>query len=153
MSPAVQQQLTELLNCYPFDLVILTDNGVAGFAQLLGSTIPVLLLKHSVQAHDALDRRRRNGQFHPRWILEERLAQRFEAQTCRASTVVCCLNQQDVDRLTSRYQLSTSVVSIPLGVDLDRFPCRGNCPQTNVIGFTGNLSWGANVDGCPLVLP
>lgn len=157
MSPAVQHQLNELLNRNQFDLIILTENGVAGFGPLLRSTPPVVLLKHSVHANDAIDQRRRNGQFHPRWILEECLARRFEAKTCRAAAVVCCVNPQDAERLISRYKLSIPVVAVPLGVDLNQFPCRGNGPATKVVGFTGNLTWGANVDAvhwlCREVLP
>jgi glycosyltransferase involved in cell wall biosynthesis len=157
MSPAVQHHLKDLLNRYHFDLIILAENIVAGFAPLLRSSSPVLLLKLFVDASEAKDHRMRHGRFHPRWMLEEYLSGRFEANTCRAASMVCCVTQQDVERLISRYRLSTPVVPIPLGVDLNRFPCRGNVPATQVIGFIGGLTWGGNVDAmhwlCREVLP
>jgi glycosyltransferase involved in cell wall biosynthesis len=146
MPPAVLRQVNDLCDRNRYDLIILTENGVAGFAPLVRSTTPVVLLKHSVHAVDAADQRRRKGQSNPRWILEERIVRRFEAKTCRAATVVCCVNQEDAEQLISRYQLSTPVVPIALGVDLNQLPRRGYDPATKVIGFIGNLSWGANAD-------
>jgi polysaccharide biosynthesis protein PslH len=157
MPLAVQRYVSRLLDCERYDLVILTENDVAGFATLLRPTVPVVLLKHSVHAVDASDQRRRKGQRHPRWILEERVVRRFEARTCRAATVVCCVNQADAEQLISRYKLLTPVVTVPLGIDLQRLPCRGYDPATKLIGFIGNLSWGANADAvrwfCREVLP
>jgi glycosyltransferase involved in cell wall biosynthesis len=157
MSPAVRRQVTALLKSNRYNLVVLTENAVAGFASHLRSTAPVLLLKHSVHAVDAADQRRRNGSRQLRWMLVERVVRRFEDRTCPEATVVCCVNQQDAEQLISRYRLSIPVVAIPLGVDLARFPCRGNNPATEVIGFIGNLSWGANADAvqwlCRQVLP
>jgi len=117
----------------------------------------VVLLKHSVHAIDAHDVRSRKGRLHPRWILEERIARRFESGTCRAATVVCCVTREDAVQLISRYGLSNPVEPIPVGVDLTQFPHRGCDPNTKTIGFFGNLTWGANVDAvqwfCREVLP
>src|SRR5579864_396173 len=55
-------------NC---DVVVLTENVVAGYAPILSAYAPTVLFKHSVQAVDARDARRRNGMWHPRWMLEE----------------------------------------------------------------------------------
>src|SRR6202046_297365 len=64
-----------------YDLVVLTENVVAGYAPLICDHTPVVLLKHSVQAVDARDARRRSGMWHPRWILEEWLGGRFGGGT------------------------------------------------------------------------
>jgi glycosyltransferase involved in cell wall biosynthesis len=147
----------DLVNNNGYELIVLTENVVAGFASLLGATAPVLLVKHSVHAVDAADQRRRQGEHHPRWMLEEHIVKRFEAESCRAATVVCCVTREDADQLVQRYRLSNPVEPIPIGVDLSQFPCRGNDPNTKLIGFFGNLTWGANVDAvrwfCHEVLP
>jgi polysaccharide biosynthesis protein PslH len=156
-SSEVRRQLITLIGRYHFDVTVLGENPVAVFAPLLRSFAPVLLLKHSVHAIDARDVRARKGRLHPRWILEERIVRRFEAETCRAATVVCCVTREDAVQLISRYGLSNPVEPIPVGVDLTQFPHRECEPNTETIGFFGNLTWGANVDAaqwfCREVLP
>ena len=129
-----------------YDVVVLTENVVAGYAPLISDHTPVVLLKHSVQAVDARDARRRSGMLHPRWILEEWLVRRFEANTCRASTVTCTVNAEDRAELARRYRLPRSAEITPIGVDLSNFPRREKDPGGQLIGFFGNINWGANVD-------
>jgi glycosyltransferase involved in cell wall biosynthesis len=157
MSRAVQRQIRSLFSSKQHDVIVLTENGLAGFTSLLSCTVPVLLLKHSIHAVDAADERRRNPRRRLRWLLEERIVKRFEARTCRSATLVCCVNQEDADYLSSRYKLTTPAAVVPLGVDPRQFPSRTGDPATKVIGFIGNLSWGANADAarwfCRHVLP
>ena len=129
-----------------YDLVVLTENVVAGYAPLVSDHAPVVLLKHSVQAVDARDARRRSGMWHPRWILEEWLVRRFEASTCHATTVTCTVNAEDRAELARRYRLPRPAEITPIGVDLSRFPSREQDPGGQLIGFFGNITWGANVD-------
>lgn len=129
-----------------YDLVVLTENVVAGYAPLICDHTPVVLLKHSVQAVDARDARRRSGMWHPRWILEEWLVRRFEASTCHAATVTCTVNAEDGAELTRRYRLPRPAEITPIGVDLSHFPSREKDPGGQLIGFFGNITWGANVD-------
>jgi glycosyltransferase involved in cell wall biosynthesis len=130
-------------NC---DVVVLTENVVAGYAPILFAYAPTVLFKHSVQAVDARDARRRNGMWQPRWMLEERMVRRFEARTCHAATVVCTVNAEDAADLARRYQLARPAEIVPIGVDLSQFPSRESDPGGHVIGFFGNISWGANSD-------
>jgi glycosyltransferase involved in cell wall biosynthesis len=130
-------------NC---DVVILTENVVAGYASVLHAHTPTVLFKHSVQAVDARDARRRNGMWHPRWMLEEWMVRRFEARTCHAATLVCTVNAEDAADLARRYGLVRPAEIVPIGVDLSKFPSRESDPGGNVIGFFGNMSWGANSD-------
>ena len=157
LASEIQRRVADLVKEDRYDLVVLPENVVAGFARILFPTVPVLLVKHSVQAVDAADQRRRQGRHHPRSILEERVVKRFEADSCRAATVVCCVTRKDADQLVKRYSLSNPVENIPIGVDLTQFPRRSNDPNTKLIGFFGNLTWGANVDAvrwfCHEVLP
>jgi len=129
-----------------YDIVVLTENVVAGYAPILSTFVPVVLFKHSVQAVDARDARRRNGMWHPRWMLEEWMVTGFEARTCRAATVVCTVNDEDASDLERRYRLVKRPQIVPIGVDLSRFPKRGQDPGGQVIGFFGNMTWGANLD-------
>ena len=129
-----------------YDVVVLTENAVAGYAPTLSTFAPVVLFKHSVQAVDARDTRRRNGMWHPRWMLEEWMVTRFEARTCQAATVVCTVNHEDASDLVQRYRLVRSPQIVPIGVDLSRFPKRERDPGGQVIGFFGNMTWGANLD-------
>jgi glycosyltransferase involved in cell wall biosynthesis len=157
LSSEVRRRIDAMLEEYRYDLVVLAENVVAGFAPFLRSIAPVLLVKHSVHATDAHDLRVRNGPFNPRWIIEELVERRFESETCHAATAVCCVTDQDAAQLVSRYGLSNRVEAIPVGVDLTQFPQRDQDPDTNKIGFFGNLTWGANVDAvqwfCQEVLP
>jgi polysaccharide biosynthesis protein PslH len=129
-----------------YDVVVLTENVVAGYAPLISERAPVVLLKHSVQAVDARDGRRRSGMWHPRWMLEEWLVRRFEARTCRAATVTCTVNAEDRAELGRRYRLGRPAEITPIGVDLSHFPSREKDPGGQLIGFFGNITWGANVD-------
>jgi polysaccharide biosynthesis protein PslH len=129
-----------------YDLVVLTENVVAGYAPLISDYTSVVLLKHSVQAVDARDARRRSGMWHPRWILEEWLVRRFEARTCHAATVTCTVNAEDRAELARRYRLPRPAEVTPIGVDLSHFPSREKDPGGELIGFFGNITWGANVD-------
>lgn len=128
------------------DLVVLAENVVAGYSPILAADAPVVLFKHSVQAVDARDERRRHGMWHPRWILEEWMASRFEAKSCNAATVVCTVNAEDAADLAQRYRLFRPAKVVPIGVDLSQFPKREKDPGGQVIGFFGNLTWGANID-------
>jgi len=130
--------------CY--DAVVLSENVVAGYAPILSPYAPVVLFKHSVQAVDARDARRRYGMSQLRWILEEWMVKRFEAKSCRAATVVCTVNAEDSADLARRYCLRRPAEVVPIGVDLSQFPRRENDPGGQVIGFFGNISWGANLD-------
>jgi polysaccharide biosynthesis protein PslH len=129
-----------------YDVVVLTENVVAGYAPLISGRTPVVLLKHSVQAVDARDARRRSGMWHPRWMLEEWMVRRFEARTCRAATVTCTVNAEDRAELARRYRLPKPAEITPIGVDLSHFPSREKDPGGQLIGFFGNITWGANVD-------
>ena len=129
-----------------YDVVVLTENVVAGYAPLISDHTPVVLLKHSVQAVDARDARRRSGTWHPRWMLEEWLVRRFEASTCHATTVTCTVNAEDRAELARRYRLARPAEITPIGVDLSHFPSREKDPGGQLIGFFGNITWGANVD-------
>jgi glycosyltransferase involved in cell wall biosynthesis len=129
-----------------YDVVVLTENVVAGYAPLISGHAPVVLLKHSVQAVDARDGRRRSGMWHPRWMLEEWMVRRFEARTCRAAAVTCTVNAEDRAELARRYRLPRPAEITQIGVDLSKFPCREKDPGGQVIAFFGNITWGANVD-------
>jgi glycosyltransferase involved in cell wall biosynthesis len=129
-----------------YDVIILPDNASAGYARVLAKSVPVVLYKHSVQAMDARDDRRRKGMFHPRWLLEEWIVRRFEEQTCRAATVICAVTQEDAEELSRRYKLTKPIHVVPIGVERETFLPRSNDPDNHVIGFFGNLTWGANVD-------
>jgi glycosyltransferase involved in cell wall biosynthesis len=129
-----------------YDLIFLPDNASAGYALLLPKGTPVVLYKASVQAMDARDDRRRNGMFHPRWLLEEWIVRRFEKQTSRAATVICTVTQEDAEELSRRYKLTKPIHVVPIGVERETFLPRSNDPGNHIIGFFGNLTWGANVD-------
>jgi glycosyltransferase involved in cell wall biosynthesis len=129
-----------------YDVVVLTENVVSGYVPILFAYVPTVLFKHSVQAVDARDARRRYGMWHPRWMLEEWMVTRFEARTCHAATVVCTVNAEDAADLSRRYGLARPAEIVPIGVDLSQFPSRKSDPGGHVIGFFGNLSWGANLD-------
>jgi glycosyltransferase involved in cell wall biosynthesis len=146
MSRGVERRILERIQRHSYDAVVLTENVVAGFAPSLASRVPIILFKHSVQAVDARDARKRYGLLHPRWLLAEWIVRRFEAQTCRAASMVCCVNREDANDLVSRYNLARTPEVVPIGVELKRFPRRTADPGGKVIGFFGNLSWGANSD-------
>lgn len=146
MTRAARSAILRRVRQDAFDVAVLTENVVAGYAPLLAPILPVVLVKHSVQAVDARDARRRYGMKHPRWILEEWIVGRFEAQTCRAASVVCTVDLEDAADLTQRYRLARPPSIVPIGVDLSKFPQRERDPGGTVIGFFGNMSWGANVD-------
>lgn len=129
-----------------YDVIVLTENVVAGYAPILSAFAPVVLFKHSVQAVDARDARRREGMWHPRWVLEEWMVRRFEARTCQSATVVSTVNKEDAADLVQRYRLAKAPQVVPIGVDLSRFPRRERDPGGHIIGFFGNMSWGANLD-------
>src|SRR5207249_10230744 len=93
-----------------------------------------------------LDHRKRYGMYEPRWILEEQIVKRYEGRTCHAATVVCCVNPEDSADLARRYRLNQPPEIVPIGVELNCFPPRTSDPGGKVIGFFGNMSWGANVD-------
>jgi glycosyltransferase involved in cell wall biosynthesis len=146
MTSAARREILRHVRTNHYDVIVLTENVVAGYAPILSSYAPVVLFKHSVQAVDAKDARRRSGMWHPRWMLEEWMVQRFEARTCRAATVVCTVNADDAADLRQRYRLAGPVDIVPIGVDLSRFPNRQTDPGGHLIGFFGNITWGANVD-------
>ena len=129
-----------------YDVVVLTENVVAGYAPILSGLAPVVLFKHSVQGVDARDARRHYGMWHPRWMLEEWIVHRFESRTCNSATVVCTVNAEDSTELARRYGLARAAEITPIGVDHSKFPKREKDPGGCVIGFFGNMSWGANVD-------
>jgi polysaccharide biosynthesis protein PslH len=129
-----------------YDVIILAENVVAGYAPVLSTFAPVVLLKPSVQAVDAREARRRCGMWHPRGMLEQWMAGRFEKRSCRAATAVCVVNTEDVANLAQRYHLGRSAQVVPIGVDLAQFPKRERDPSGQVVSFFGNLTWGANID-------
>jgi glycosyltransferase involved in cell wall biosynthesis len=59
---------------------------------------------------------------------------------------VCCVNQEDAEDLNRRYALPRAPKVVPIGVELKRFQPRSVDPGGTVVGFFGNLTWGANVD-------
>lgn len=146
MTDAARNEILGHVRAGKYDVIVLTENVVAGYAPILSSYAPVVLFKHSVQAVDVRDARHRNGMWHPRLILEEWIVRQFEARTCNAATVVCTVNREDAADLTQRYRLAKPVRIIPIGVDLSQFPRRERDPGGQVIGFFGNISWGANLD-------
>ncbi|MGA2508705.1 MAG: glycosyltransferase family 4 protein [Candidatus Acidiferrales bacterium] len=146
MTPAARTEILRHVRTGGYDVVVLTENVVSGYAPILSAYAPTVLFKHSVQAVDTRDARHRYGMWHPRWMLEEWMVRRFEAKTCHAATVVCTVNAEDVADLTKRYHLARSPEIAPIGVDLSLFPRRDRDPGGHVIGFFGNISWGANLD-------
>jgi glycosyltransferase involved in cell wall biosynthesis len=146
MSEQARSEILGHVRTGHYDVVVLTENVVAGYAPLISDHAPVVLLKHSVQAVDARDGRRRSGMWHPRWMLEEWLVRRFEVRTCHAATVVCTVNAEDRAELAQRYRLARPAEITPIGVDLSHFPSREKDPGGQLIGFFGNITWGANVD-------
>jgi len=146
MPPSVERHILDRIQTRSYDAVVLTENVVAGFAPLLAAKVPTILFKHSVQAVDARDARKRYGMSHPRWLLAEWIVRRFENRTCHAASMVCCVNQEDATELVARYKLPRTPEIIPIGVELKRFPHRTADPGGQVIGFFGNLTWGANCD-------
>jgi polysaccharide biosynthesis protein PslH len=146
MTNGARNEILRQVRTAGYDVVVLTENVVAGYAPLLAPLVPVILFKHSVQAVDARDARRSFGLWHPRWILEEWMVRRFEARTCNAATVVCTVNSEDAADLTLRYRVAKSPKVVPIGVDLSKFPKRERDPGGEIIGFFGNITWGANLD-------
>jgi glycosyltransferase involved in cell wall biosynthesis len=146
MDSAARGEILREVRAGRYDVVVLTENVVAGYAPLLAPSVPVILFKHSVQAVDAADARRSFGMWRPRWILEEWMVRRFEARTCNAATAVCTVNSEDAANLARRYGAAKSAEVVPIGVDLSKFPRRARDPGGQVIGFFGNISWGANLD-------
>lgn len=146
MTSALRREVSRRVRAHGYDIAVLTENVVAGYAPFLSAFIPVVLFKHSVQGVDARDARRRAGTWHPRWMLEERMVRRFEGRTCRAATLICAVNVEDAADLARRYRLARPAEVIPIGVDFSRFPRRKLDPGGEVIGFFGNMAWGANVD-------
>jgi glycosyltransferase involved in cell wall biosynthesis len=146
MTPTARNEILNQVETGKYDVVVLTENVVAGYAPLIAPSTPVVLFKHSVQAVDAKDARRRFGRLHPRWALEEWVVRRFEAKTCNAATVVCTVNAEDAADLAQRYKLSRPAQVVPIGVDFSKFPPRDQVPSGQMIGFFGNMSWGANLD-------
>jgi polysaccharide biosynthesis protein PslH len=56
------------------------------------------------------------------------------------------VNKDDAAELSRRYRLTKPARIVPIGVDLSQFPKRERDPGGQVIGFFGNISWGANLD-------
>ncbi len=146
MTGAARAEILRHVRAGGYEVVVLTENVVAGYAPILAAFAPVVLFKHSVQAVDARDSRHRYGMWHPRWMLEEWMVRRFEARTCHAATVVSTVNSDDAAELGRRYRLAKPARIVPIGVDLSQFPKRERDPGGQVIGFFGNISWGANLD-------
>jgi glycosyltransferase involved in cell wall biosynthesis len=146
MTAEAQSKILGHVTAGGYDVVVLTENVVAGYAPILSAYAPVVLFKHSIQAVDARDARRRSGMWRPRWMLEEWIVKRFEARTCHASMVVCTVNIDDASDLARRYVLAKPAEIVPIGVDISQFPYRESDPCGQVIGFFGNISWGANLD-------
>jgi polysaccharide biosynthesis protein PslH len=146
MNGEARREILRQVRAGRYDVVVLTENVVAGYAPLLAPSVPVVLFKHSVQAVDASDTRRSFGMWRPRWMLEEWIVRRFEARTCSAATVVCTVNREDAADLARRYNAAKLAEVVPIGVDLSKFPMRERDPGGQVIGFFGNISWGANLD-------
>src|SRR5215469_13871405 len=128
MTRPARSEILRHVRAGSYDVVVLTENVVAGYAPILSTFVPVVLFKHSVQAVDARDARRRKGMWHPRWMLEEWMVTRFEARTCRVATVVCTVNHEDASDLVRRYRLVKPPQIVPIGVDLSRFPKRERDP-------------------------
>jgi len=84
--------------------------------------------------------------WHPRWMLEEWMVTGFEARSCQTAAVVCTVNREDGSDLARRYGLAKPPQIVPIGVDFSRFPKRERDPSGQVIGFFGNMTWGANLD-------
>jgi polysaccharide biosynthesis protein PslH len=146
MTTSARGEVLRLARTGRYDVVVLTENVVAGYAPILRALAPVVLFKHSVQAVDARDARRHYGMWHPRWMLDEWMVRRFESRTCHSATVVCTVNAEDRVELARRYRLAQAAEVTPIGVDHSKFPKREKDPGGWVIGFFGNMSWGANVD-------
>jgi glycosyltransferase involved in cell wall biosynthesis len=146
MTRPARSEMLRRVRAGRYDVIVLTENVVAGYAPIFSPYAPVVLFKHSVQAVDARDARRNHGMHHPRWILEEWMVHRFESRTYRAATVVCTVNADDRAELTRRYGLARAAEVTPIGVDHSKFPSREKEPGGQVIGFFGNMTWGANVD-------
>src|SRR5580704_16417429 len=77
MDRAARGEILREVRAGRYEVVVLTENVVAGYAPLLAPAVPVILFKHSVQAVDAADARRSLGMWRPRWILEEWMVKRF----------------------------------------------------------------------------
>lgn len=146
MTRAARAEILRYVQTGKYDVVVLTENVVAGYASVLSTFAPVVLFKHSVQAVDTMDARRRYGMWHPRLILEDWVVKRFESRSCHAATVVCTVNSEDGSDLAWRYRLTKPARVVPIGVDLSQFPRRQRDPGGQVIGFFGNITWGANLD-------
>src|ERR1700735_2612526 len=146
MNRATRSEILRQVRRGGYDVVVLTENVVAGYASRLAPLVPVVLFKHSVQAVDARDARISFGMWHPRWILEEWMVRRFEARSCNAATVACAVNSEDVVDLKRRYPVAKTAKVVPIGVDLSKLPSRERDPGGLVAGFFGNITWGANLD-------
>jgi glycosyltransferase involved in cell wall biosynthesis len=129
-----------------YDLAILWAGSAAGYATILEGAVPIILSRLSVDAVDARDQRKRHGMWHPRWAIDEWVIRRYEGKTCRAATAISTVNQEDAWEFVRRYLLKNIVRAIPIGVELEQFAPREGDASSKVVGFMGNLEWGANID-------
>lgn len=145
-APSFVQRLRHLVAQGTYDLVYALGNPTSWVPVELAGQIPVVLEKHSVAARDA--RERHNNPWRSLW--EVSLTKHLERLSLRTATETLCLTPEDLADLRQLYGDFAGRV-VPVGVDMDRFSYRED-PGTNVVGFLGDFSWGANVDAAQWLL-
>lgn len=161
ISPAVGQQLLEILRTEQVDVVQMEGTFVAWYAELLGRQhradfrVPPLVLRaHNVEytIWQMLAARETNPL--KRFFLTTMAArlERFERRYLRQFDAVAAITEEDARRLRALH-CPEPVVFVPAGVDLTRLPPRPGPPaQPRTLFMIGSLDWLPNQEGVEWLL-
>ena len=161
ISPAVGEQLLEILRTEAVDIVQMEGTFVAWYAELLGRQhregfrVPPLVLRaHNVENTIWHMLARREGNPLKRGFLQIMAArlEKFERRYLRQFDAVAAITEADADRLRALH-CPEPVVFIPAGVELDRVQADPTIrPQPHTLFMIGSLDWLPNQEGVEWLL-
>ena len=132
----------------PFDLALLDDLGVAGYARLVGG-VPTILSKHNVEAALYGQLARAKQPLSPAWALAHLEAlglARHEGRVAALFRHVIVVSEQERASLAAHCPAGQIAV-VPNGVDTGYFtPQPGIAEEPDSLLFVGTFFWPPNID-------
>jgi glycosyltransferase involved in cell wall biosynthesis len=146
-SEEFRSALSALCRVHPFDAVLMEFPLLWQYAGTL-TGLPMALDAHNVEYELIRDLRQgcRNRLKKLLYLLEEKRIRKLEVAAWQDARFCFTVSDQERNRIISQVGDSQKVVTVPNGVDLERFVFQPKTERSRRLLFLGGMDWAPNLD-------